>query len=75
MQKQGHKKSEHALRAQGAKRPGRQAPGSGDSAAEKRLQSILHELDRTDAPEDDDADDSAGGVEDPSHSHEWSDDH
>ncbi|MBS0336440.1 MAG: hypothetical protein JSS40_06440 [Proteobacteria bacterium] len=45
-----------------------------DSAAEKRLQSLLHELDKFDEPESDDGGDAADGYDYSGPARRWSDD-
>jgi hypothetical protein len=80
--RQENKKSAHTARpirkkrdfeaaAEVAKRLAAQA--ARDDAAERRLQALLHEMDKFDEAEDDVAEDIDASFEDPAHSRRWSD--
>ncbi len=45
-----------------------------DALAEKRLQALLHELDKFDVPEDENDESGADGYGEPGSAHRWSDD-
>jgi len=79
---QEHKKPRHAARpikkkrdfegaAEAAKRLAAQA--ARDDAAERRLQALLHEMDKFDDAPDDDAEGIDDSFDDPAHSRRWSD--
>ena len=49
------------------------AQAARDDAAERRLQALLHEMDKFDAPEDDSPEAPDEGYGDPTHARRWSD--
>lgn len=65
------KRDHHGAKAAAGRLAGQAAR---DAEAEKRLQSLLHELDKFDLPEDDEDGDGAEGYGEPGASHRWSDD-
>ena len=82
MPRQGQKKAKSAAELPKAKRAPKaktakplSAQAFKDTKAELRLQTLLHELDKYDEPEDDDAGaDSGDGFDSSGPSHHWSDD-
>lgn len=50
------------------------AQAARDAEAEKRLQALLHELDRFEVPEDEDDESGTDGYGEPGSAHRWSDD-
>lgn len=65
------KKRDFAAAAEVAKRLTAQA--ARDDAAERRLQSLLHEMDKFDDAEDDPMEDPGESLGDPGHTRRWSD--
>ena len=82
MPRQGQKKAKSTAGPPKAKRAPKARPAKPlsaqafkDTKAELRLQTLLHELDKYDEPEDDDADAGSGeGYDSAGPSHHWSDD-
>lgn len=77
-----HKKPAHAARPIKAKRDFEAAAAvakrltaqaARDEAAERRLQALLHEMDKFDAPEDDAPEVPDADYGDPGHARRWSD--